>query len=131
MSAFGRQGSASEAAIATVAEQYGLTKRAIRYYEQRGLILTMRDAANRRIYDAEARARLQLISQMKAAGLSLAEFMPILALEPQGRPAQLRAIAGALRVKLAALDETRDRMAAALSAIEQELAPQAKAAGGR
>ena len=103
----------------------------MRYYEQRGLISAMRDAANRRIYGGDARARLQLIAQLKAAGLSLSEFAPILELESQGRSAQLRAAAAAIHAKLAALDAARDRMASALLTFEQELAPPARAVRGR
>ena len=128
-----RSAAVSEALITGLAEHYGLTVRAIRHYEQVGLVATYRDHANRRKYDALARARLELISRLRTAGLALKEFAPIVELDQRGRAAQLRAAAEALKTKLAELDLARDRLVRTIAEIEGELAPQGSAsdAGAR
>jgi len=56
-----------------------LTPRAVRFYEQRGLVSPERDAHGRRLYGAEAFARLEVIAEARRAGLSLEEIGAVLA----------------------------------------------------
>ena len=48
-----------------------LTPRAVRFYEQRGLVSPDRDSHGRRLYSAEAFARLEVIAEARRANLSL------------------------------------------------------------
>lgn len=57
-----------------------LTRRAIRLYEEQGLIRVGRSRANRRDYDPCAVERLQLIAILRKAGLSLTDIKCILRL---------------------------------------------------
>lgn len=115
---------ASEASISAIAAAYGLTPRAIRYYETCGLIEAERDGANCRNFGVHARDRLRLIARLRNAGLRLAEFAPILDLEPEGRDVQLGAALDALRDKLDALDATRSVLRRTIDDMERELARQ-------
>jgi len=46
---------------------FGLTARALRYYEERGLVVAHRDRTNARWYDPVARRRLEWISRLRRA----------------------------------------------------------------
>ena len=54
---------------------FGLTARAIRHYEEWGLITAMRDRRNNRCFDERARARLGWISTLRAADLMKPELV--------------------------------------------------------
>lgn len=89
--------------ISELSELYGLTPRAIRYYEAAGLIDPTRDRLNRRRFDDRARQRLLLIARLRRAGLGIPAVREVLALEIEGLPAQLRLAAvklGELRADL-------------------------------
>lgn len=64
--------------IGGVREVLGLSPRAIRFYEECGLISTRRDRLNRRIFDRETRRRLEIISRLRRAGLGLEEIGSLL-----------------------------------------------------
>jgi DNA-binding transcriptional MerR regulator len=66
--------------IATVAERVGLTARAIRFYEEQGLLTpSARSSGSYRLYDAEDVQRLQTIKALRDdAGFSLAEIASLL-----------------------------------------------------
>jgi len=57
--------------IADVARRTGLTSRALRFYEARGLVKPLRSASGRRAYGAGELARLNAIIALKRAGFSL------------------------------------------------------------
>jgi DNA-binding transcriptional MerR regulator len=57
---------------------YELTPRALRYYEERGLIRAGRDRSNARYYDATARARLNCIATLRRAGIGLSDIDTVL-----------------------------------------------------
>lgn len=60
---------------------FGLTARALRYYEARGLVAARRDRRNARYYDAAATTRLRWIVRLRKAGVSLAEIATVLQAE--------------------------------------------------
>ena len=60
--------------IAEVARLTGLTSRALRFYEARGLIMPLRTASGRRHYGPAELERLHQILAMKRAGLTLAQI---------------------------------------------------------
>lgn len=65
--------------IASVTRLTGLTARALRFYEARGLVEPLRTASGRRHYDAAALERLNLILSLKKAGLTLAQIQRLTA----------------------------------------------------
>lgn len=88
---------------------YGATARALRFYEELGLIEAQRDRLNTRFYDATARARLEWISSLRRADISLPDIQEVLNIDdPAARAAcaarKLKARAEALREKLDAID---------------------------
>lgn len=94
--------------IGGVQEVLGLSPRAIRFYEECGLISTRRDHLNRRIFDGETRRRLGIISRLRRAGLGLEEISSLLNHEPtrfnEGAREHLRLRRRALAEQLAELD---------------------------
>ena len=60
--------------IAEVARLTGLTSRALRFYEARGLVMPLRTASGRRHYGPAELERLHQIMAMKRAGLTLAQI---------------------------------------------------------
>lgn len=63
--------------------EFGCTPRALRFYEDKGLLNPARDGMNR-VYSYKDRARLQLILRGKRVGLALAEIREILDLYEVG-----------------------------------------------
>lgn len=57
--------------------EFGCTPRALRFYDDKGLLAPARDGMNR-IYSYKDRARLQLILRGKRVGLALAEIRDLL-----------------------------------------------------
>jgi DNA-binding transcriptional MerR regulator len=60
--------------IRDVAKRTGLTSRALRFYEARGLIQPLRTYSGRRVYGLGELERIQQILALKRAGLSLAQI---------------------------------------------------------
>ena len=70
-----------ESGIGELVGLMGVTPRAIRYYEERGLIETRRDGRNYRRFDRRNRARLHLIATLRAGGLGRRDIRRVLDLE--------------------------------------------------
>jgi DNA-binding transcriptional MerR regulator len=60
--------------ISELADELDISTRAIRFYEEKGLINPERTKGNHRIYDKRDRARLKLIMRGKRLGYSLDEI---------------------------------------------------------
>ncbi|MFE2265626.1 MerR family transcriptional regulator [Streptomyces griseosporeus] len=109
--------------IGELAEATGASPRALRHYEQAGLIASERAANGYRLYDARAVVRVRNIRHLVAAGLTLDDvrlFLPCLDGDVTASPPTGRTLEVALR-RLRVLDEriaaqvaVRDRLAAAL-----------------
>jgi len=67
--------------ISEAKRRFGLTERAIRFYEERGLIEVDRDMQNQRCFDEAAQRRLHWISSLRAANLPLRDIQHILEVE--------------------------------------------------
>jgi DNA-binding transcriptional MerR regulator len=65
--------------IATITRRTGLTSRALRHYEARGLIRPLRAASGRRLYGAAELERIHQILMLKRAGFGLATIGTLLA----------------------------------------------------
>lgn len=73
-------------AIRSVARQFGISTRTLRYYEEVGLIQSTREpGGSMRVYDAEAMQRLKHILVLRALRLPLKEIQAILTHEDVGR----------------------------------------------
>lgn len=96
---------------------YGLTPRAIRFYEERGLIEPRRDRLNWRRYDSESRRRVALIARLRCADLPVDRIADILCIE--GKEAQTRAVLSSLTERLAALDEARSTVVQHIALAQQ------------
>lgn len=121
--------------------EFGATARALRFYEDRGLLAPARDGLNR-VYGPRDRARLGLIMQGKRLGFSLADLRELLDLydEEDGGAAQMAASLPKFRERIAALHMQRDdidralatletgvaRLEAKLAAVRPDLLPQAE-----
>ena len=68
--------------IGDLAREFDITLRALRFYEDRGLLIPAR-AGSTRLYSAEDRQRLKLILMAKRVGFSLTEIEEILAFDDQ------------------------------------------------
>lgn len=66
--------------IGEVARLYGVTLRALRFYEQRGLLTPIR-RGGARFYDDAQKLRLQMILKGKHLGFTLSEITDLLAAE--------------------------------------------------
>ena len=94
--------------ISTVCELFGLTPRAVRFYEDRGLVTSGRDKFNCRKYDSRARARLEQIAAYRQAGLSIDDILEIFTLQAEGDEAAQRECATRkLKARLTELDGAR------------------------
>jgi DNA-binding transcriptional MerR regulator len=68
--------------IREVVRRTGLTSRALRFYEARGLLAPLRTHTGRRLYGAEALERINQIVALKRAGLTLAQIQRLIARRP-------------------------------------------------
>ncbi len=66
--------------ISELADQLDISTRAIRFYEEKGLILPERTKGNHRIYSKRDRARLKLILRGKRLGYSLEDISEMIGL---------------------------------------------------
>src|SRR4028118_425109 len=76
--------------ITDLCEEFGVTARALRFYEDEGLISPQRQGLSR-IYSWRDRARLAWILRGKRVGFSLADIREMIALYAQGAGRAARA----------------------------------------
>lgn len=105
--------------LGEVMRRLDLTARAIRYYEELGLVRAGRDQLNRRRYDEDALSRLGAIAEFRRAGLSLDDIAAILSRQDAGgdRSAHIDYAVSRLSERLKVLDQERREAEAALSAL--------------
>jgi DNA-binding transcriptional MerR regulator len=92
--------------IAEIADEFGVTHRTVRHYEDLGLISPERQGT-RRIYHRRDRTRLNLILRGKRLGFPLEEIRTIVDLfdAPRGRRAQLEYVLGQIDERRADLEQ--------------------------
>lgn len=117
--------------VTELAAELGVTPRAIRLYEDKGLIDPARAGATR-VYAARERARMLLILRGKRLGFSLAEirdFLDLYAVDPRHLE-QRRALLAGVRKRILALEDMRvslERTLEELRAIEEQVAREIEA----
>ena len=86
--------------IRHLAQEFAVTTRTLRFYEEKGLLSPTRQGTSR-LYDAADRARLKLILRGKRLGLSLEESSDIISMyEPKGsNEKQLEALLNKIQEK--------------------------------
>jgi DNA-binding transcriptional MerR regulator len=105
--------------IAELCREFGITPRALRFYESKGLIEPQRVGATR-IYTRRERARLAIILRSKAIGASLEEIGHFLALygdHGEGRVRQLRWLKTRTDAAIAELEAKREHIDSLLAEI--------------
>lgn len=109
--------------ISDLAKEFDLTTRAIRFYEDMGLLQPERTgpAGRNRMYSARDRTRLRLTLRAKRLGLSLTEAKEIIDLydSPRDTGAQLRKFLEVLGVHRKQLEEQLADLQANLEEVEE------------
>jgi DNA-binding transcriptional MerR regulator len=90
-------------AIADLAREFGISTRALRFYEAKGLISPERVGATR-IFRRRDRARLILILRGKRLGFSLRDISDYLSLYDADRNQQVHLLAGMVQERLTSLE---------------------------
>lgn len=104
--------------IDEVVRHTGLTSRALRYYEARGLLRPLRTASGRRLFSATELERVQQVVALKKAGLSLAQIARVIDRKPIDLEALIEGQLVVLDNELRKLDLARGRLATLLSRIK-------------
>jgi DNA-binding transcriptional MerR regulator len=99
--------------ISQLAREFLVTPRALRFYEDKGLLTPRRDGLNR-VYSHRDRAKLQLILRGKRIGLSLIEIKEILDLYKVDQRAQAQIALKRFKARMVALETQREDIAAAI-----------------
>ena len=100
--------------------EFKVTPRALRFYEDKGLLAPAREGLNR-VYSYRDRARLQLILRGKRVGLSLAEIRDILDLysAEDGGAAQYAKSLRKFRERIVALEQQREDIEGAIQQLHE------------
>src|SRR5437868_12960707 len=98
----------AEFSISELAREFDVTPRAIRFYEDQGLLSPRRDG-QRRIYTARDRTRLKLTLRGKRLGLALSEIKELIDMYEPGRDErpQLQRFLAALQARNDSLEQQR------------------------
>lgn len=108
--------------ITDLAHEFKVTARAIRFYEDKGLLHPSRQGMMR-VYTKRDRARLLLILRGKRLGFSLAEIREMIDLYDlgDGRVEQLTLTLKRSRERLAALETQREDIEEAITQLKQDV----------
>jgi len=110
--------------ISELAREFDLTTRAIRFYEDMGLLTPMRSGpgGRQRVYTARDRARLLLTLRAKRLGLSLTEAKEILDMydSPRDTVPQLQRFLGVLGAHRAQLEGRQAELQANLDEVREQ-----------
>ena len=114
----GGSGERDECSISELAREFDVTPRAIRFYEDQGLLAPRRDG-QRRIYTVRDRTRLKLTLRGKRLGLTLGEIRELIDMYDERRDerAQLERFVAILAQHRSALEQQREDIEAQLSEI--------------
>ena len=103
--------------ITELCQEFGISPRALRFYEDKGL-LAPRRVNGTRVYTRRDRARLQLILRAKAIGSSLAEikhYLDLYGTHGEGRTVQMKYVFDKTTKAIAELEQKRAHIDASLA----------------
>lgn len=105
--------------IAQIAEEFGVTHRTVRHYEELGLISPERKGT-RRVYRRRDRTRLTLILRGKRLGFPLEQIRTIIELydAPRGKASQLDYVLAQIDQRRADLEQRRRDLDDALAELQ-------------
>jgi DNA-binding transcriptional MerR regulator len=107
--------------ITELAREFGITARAIRFYEDQGLLSPTREGTGgrSRVYAPRDRTRLKLTLRGKRLGLTLSEIKSLVDMyeSPKDTRAQMDRFLGVLAQHRATLEQQREDIAVALTEI--------------
>ena len=106
--------------ISELSEQFDVTPRTIRFYEDKGLISPIRQGT-RRVYRDRDRVRLRLIMRAKRIGFSLSEIQETLSLydSTSGEVGQLRYVLDIIARRRSVLNQQLEDIRLVLDDISQ------------
>ncbi|MCP8884747.1 MerR family DNA-binding transcriptional regulator [Devosia sp. XJ19-1] len=104
--------------IAELASEFGISTRAIRFYESKGLLAPERVGATR-IFRKRDRARLILILRGKRLGFTLRDISDYLSLYDADRAQQVNLLAGKVDERLALLERQRDDLETTINELRE------------
>jgi DNA-binding transcriptional MerR regulator len=105
--------------IREVVRRTGLTSRALRFYEARGLVAPVRTHSGRRLYGAAALERINQIVALKRAGLTLAQIQRMTARRPLDLARLIDAQLEALETRRTEIAEARQLLLSVKSRIDR------------
>jgi DNA-binding transcriptional MerR regulator len=105
--------------IRDVARRTGLTSRALRFYEARGLLKPLRTYSGRRLYGCGELERIQQILALKRAGLTLAQIGKLTAQRTMDLRSIVEAQLNVIEERKAELDEARTLLLSIKSRIDR------------
>ena len=105
-------------AIADLAKEFGISTRAIRFYETKGLLSPERVGATR-IFRRRDRARLILILRGKRLGFSLRDISDYLSLYDADRTQQVNLLADMVDERIALLERQRDDLETTIAELRE------------
>ena len=105
-------------AIADLAKEFGISTRAIRFYETKGLLAPERVGATR-IFRRRDRARLILILRGKRLGFSLRDISDYLSLYDADRSQQVNLLLDKVDERLASLERQRDDLETTINELRE------------
>ena len=109
--------------ITELAREFDITPRAIRFYEDQGLLTPKREGTGgrTRVYSARERTRLKLTLRGKRLGLTLSEIKSLVDMyeSPKDTSAQMNRFMGVLARHRETLEQQREDIEVALSEITQ------------
>ncbi len=104
--------------IADLASEFGISTRAIRFYESKGLLSPERVGATR-IFRRRDRARLLLILRGKRLGFSLRDISDYLSLYDADRNQQVTLLTEKVDERIALLERQRDDLETTISELRE------------
>ena len=105
-------------AIADLAREFGISTRAIRFYEAKGLLSPERVGATR-VFRRRDRARLILILRGKRLGFSLRDISDYLSLYDANRTQQVSLLIGKVDERLASLETQLEDLQTTISELKE------------
>jgi DNA-binding transcriptional MerR regulator len=118
--------------ISELAQEFGVTTRTIRFYEEKGLIQPLRDG-QKRLYTPADRVRIKLILRGKRIGMTLQESVDLIDMYDPSRnnAQQLNSLINTVAIRRATLVQQKEDIDDMLAGLNEVQALCEKALGKR